>query len=117
MTDKRTHTIDATNQRLGRLASHIAHLILGKDTTTFARNTVAPVEIVVENVDALDLPEKKKETKVYDRYSGFHGGRKEETMQEVIDKKGTREVLTKAVYNMLPNNRLRKARMKNLIIK
>ena len=117
MTEKRVHTVDATGKRLGRVASHIAHVLLGKDTTTFAKHTIAPVEVVVENVDSLDISDKKKETKIYDRYSGFHGGRKEETLQELIDKKGTSEALKKAVYNMLPGNRLRKERMKNLVIK
>lgn len=117
MTEKRTHTIDATDKKLGRLASAVAHVLLGKDTTAFAKNTIAPVSVVVENVDALDISDKKMETKIYDRYSGFHGGRKEESLREVIEKKGTAEVLKKAVYNMLPGNRLRNERMKNLIIK
>ncbi|PCH92284.1 50S ribosomal protein L13 [Candidatus Kaiserbacteria bacterium] len=117
MTEKRDHTIDATGKRLGRFASAIAHTLLGKDTTSFAKNTVASVVVTVENVDALEISDKKKETKIYDRYSGFHGGRKEETLEELIAKKGVAEALKKAVHNMLPNNRLRKARMKNLIIK
>lgn len=117
MTEKREHTIDVAGKRLGRVASHIAHMLLGKDTTDFAKNKVANVVITVENVDNLDIPEEKRVTKVYDRYSGFHGGRKEETLEELIAKKGVGEALRKAVYNMLPNNRLRKARMKNLIIK
>ena len=117
MTEKREHTVDAKGKRLGRVASSIAHVLLGKDQTDFAKNTVAKVAVVVENVNDLDIPEGKRETKVYDRYSGFHGGRKEETLEEVVTKKGTSEVLKRAVYNMLPANRLRKDRMKNLIIK
>lgn len=117
MTDKRQHILNAEGERLGRFASSIAHILLGKDSTDFAKNVVAPTTVTVENVDKLDIDEKKATTKVYDRYSGFHGGHKEETLEEVVAKKGTAEVLTRAVYNMLPNNRLRKARMKNLIIK
>lgn len=117
MTEKQTHTIDVSGKRLGRVASQIAHVLLGKDRTDFAKNVVANVEVNVENVDALDISEKKRTTKIYDRYSGFHGGRKEETLEELIAKKGVSEALKKAVYNMLPANRLRKNRMKNLIIK
>ena len=117
MTEKHQHTIDATGKKLGRFASSIAHIILGKDRTDFAKNTVAPVTVIVENVDALDISPKKKETKMYDRYSGFPGGRKEYSLEELIAKKGVAEALKAAVYNMLPNNRLRTARMKNLIIK
>ncbi|MBL4644775.1 MAG: uL13 family ribosomal protein [Candidatus Pacebacteria bacterium] len=117
MTQKREHTIDATGEKLGRFASSIAHIILGKDQTDFAKNVVAPVNVTVENVDALDISNKKKDTKIYDHYSGFHGGRKEYSLQELIAKKGVGEALKVAVFNMLPNNRLRKARMKNLVIK
>lgn len=115
-TDTRTVTIDATGKRIGRLASEIAHIILGKDTTGFAKNVVAPVRVEVTHVDALDVSEKKRTEKVYDRYSGFHGGRKEETLEEVVAKKGMAEVLRRAVYNMLPANRLRNERMKNVTI-
>ena len=115
--EKRDHTVDATGQKLGRFASSIAHVLLGKDQTDFAKNKVANVAVTVENVDSLDIPEAKMTGKVYDRYSGFHGGRKEETLEELIAKKGVAEALKKAVHNMLPNNRLRKERMKNLIIK
>jgi len=117
MTEKRTHTINAEGQKLGRLASAIAHVLLGKDAPDFAKHVVAPVEVIVENVDKLDMSEKKATTKVYDRYSGYHGGRKEETLEEVVAKKGMAEVLRRAVRNMLPHNRLRKERMKNLISK
>lgn len=117
MTEKREHTIDATGQRLGRLASSISHILQGKDRTDFAKNTIAPVSVFVENVDNLDITDRKKETKIYDRYSGYHGGRTEETLEELIAKKGVSEALKKAVHNMLPGNRLRKERMKNLIIK
>jgi len=117
MTEKRELTIDVRNKRLGRVASQIAHILLGKDQTDFAKNTIANVSVTVENVNGLDLPEEKRTTKIYDRYSGFHGGRTEESMEEVIEKKGHGELLQRAVLNMLPANRLRKARMKNLKIK
>jgi len=111
------HTWDASGEKLGRLATKIAHTLLGKDTTNFARNTIASVLITIENVDALSISDKKKKTKIYDHYSGYPGGRKEITLEELIEKKGFGEALKNAVYNMLPNNRLRKARMKHLIIK
>ncbi len=110
-------TFDATGKRIGRLATSIAHTLLGKDRTDFARNTVAPVTVSVENVDKMDISDKKARTKIYDHYSGYHGGRKEQTLEEIVAKKGHSEILKMAVYNMLPGNRLRKARMKNLIIK
>ncbi len=112
----RTHTFDAHGKRLGRLASDIAHILLGKDAPDTAKHVVAPVRVTVENVAQLDIPEEKRTTKVYTRYSGHPGGLKKETLEDVIARKGEAEALRRAVYNMLPANRLRKARMKNLII-
>lgn len=110
------HTIDAQGQRLGRMASQIAVLLMGKDRPDFAANTIAPVTVVVNNASLMDIDNTKKDTKIYDRYSGYPGGRKEMTMREVIEKKGYAPLIENAVYGMLPGNKLRKQVMKNLII-
>ena len=115
--EKTEHSIDATGKKLGRVASGVAHILLGKNSTSFAKNVVAQIHVTVENVELLDVPERKRTGKIYTRYSGYPGGLKKATLKEVIDKKGMGEALSMAVKNMLPNNRLRKARMKNLVIK
>jgi len=114
--ETRKYQIDATGKRLGRLASEIAQLLLGKDKADFAKNVVAPVVVEVTNASKLDIDIKKQEEKKYVRYSGYPGGLKESTMSDVIEKKGYSEVLRKAVYGMIPGNKLRDPRMKNLII-
>ncbi len=110
------HKINTESKKLGRLASEIAHILLGKDSTDFAKNKVSDVKVYVENLSAMDISEKKINKKEYQRYSGYPGGRKVKFMKDVVAKKGLKDVLQKAVYNMLPNNKLRKPRMKNLII-
>jgi len=115
-TETTQHTVDAQGQRLGRFASQIAVLLMGKDRPDFAHNTIAPVTVTVNNASLMDIDNKKKDTKIYDRYSGYPGGRKEQTMREVIEKKGYAPLIENAVYGMLPGNKLRKQIMKNLIV-
>lgn len=107
---------DATDQRLGRLASAIAVALMGKDRSDYAPNKIAPVQVVVDNVDQLDISDKKASEKTYQSYSGYPGGLKEVSMNKVIEKKGKAEVLRKAVLGMLPKNKLQKPRILNLII-
>jgi large subunit ribosomal protein L13 len=110
------HTIDARGKRLGRVATEAAHLLMGKHRTDAARNVVAPVTVTIENASKLLIDEKKRNQKKYDRYSGYPDGRSELTMTQLAEKKGYREVVRKAVYGMLPGNKLRAKRMKQLTI-
>ncbi|MDP2650159.1 MAG: 50S ribosomal protein L13 [bacterium] len=115
--EKEAYTIDAKGKRIGRVASQAAHALLGKHRTDFVKHKTAPVLVVVENANHMSITEAKTTGKVYTRYSGHPGGLKKTTLEEVMAKKGSGEVIRKAVYNMLPANRLRKARMKNLVVK
>ena len=115
-TEIKKHNIDASGKRLGRVASEVAALLIGKDRTDAVRHQVAPVEVIVEHAANLMIEEKKRMQTEYDRYSGYPGGRSVLTMQKLIEKKGYSEVLRKAIYGMLPSNRLRAPRMKKLII-
>ncbi len=112
-----TYTIDATDRTLGRVASDAAHALLGKRSVHFAKNQAIPVTVVIENADKLHLPSRRTKGKVYTRYSGYPGGFFETRMDEMITKKGIAEVLKKTVDGMIPRNKLRKPRMKNLVVK
>ncbi len=114
--EMRTITLDATGKRPGRLASEIADIVNGKDTVVYAPNQAPNVRVKVEHASRMHISEKKKKEKVYDRYSGYFGGRREETLAQVITKKGYGEVLRRAVYGMLPDNRLRTEKMKKIQI-
>ena len=116
-TTQRTIQIDAAGRPLGRVASEAASHILGKTSPDFAKNKVADVIVEVSNVEKLKISEAKRMQKIYQRYSGYPSGQKEMTLSELIEKKGYAEVLRRAVDGMIPRNRLRNPRMKNLIIK
>ncbi|OGG94379.1 50S ribosomal protein L13 [Candidatus Kaiserbacteria bacterium RIFCSPLOWO2_12_FULL_52_8] len=111
-----THTIDATDRTLGRVASEAAHALLGKRSVHFVKNQALPVKVVIENASKLHLPKRRTEGKVYLHYTGYPGGQRSIRMDEMITKKGIEEVVKKTVDGMIPRNKLRTPRMKNLIV-
>ncbi len=111
-----THTIDATGKSLGRTASKAAALLIGKDTAAFARNKPGTNKVEIINTSKAKIDVKKQKTKLYEMYSGYPGGFRTPSMEEVIGKKGYSEVFKLAVYGMIPRNKLRPILMKNLKI-
>ncbi len=111
------YTIDAQGKKLGRVASDAASLLMGKKTTSFAKNEVAKVEVEIVNADKTDMSAVKKNRDTYVTYTGFRGGLNTETLAHLIARRGMTEVYRRAVYGMLPDNRLRDVRIKNLTIK
>lgn len=112
-----TYTIDATDRTLGRVASEAAHALLGKRSVHFVKNQALPVTVIIENAGKLHLPKRRTEGKVYLHYTGYPGGQRAIRMDEMITKKGIAEVVKKTVDGMIPRNKLRTPRMKNLIVK
>ncbi len=113
---KKLYTIDAAGKRLGRVASEAAKVLLGKHDPKMVKHAVSFVEVHVEHAGKLVIDERKQIKKTYERYSGFPGGRKEVRLAKVADEKGKRELIRRAVYGMLPNNKLRAVRMKRIKI-
>lgn len=113
---KSTHTIDAQSQKIGRIASAAAKVLMGKNSTAYAPNVVADVEVRIINAAKADVSTKKKDEKIYRRYTGFPGGLIDTTMARMIEKKGMSEVFRIAVKGMLPKNKLQSRIMKNLVV-
>lgn len=116
MEDKNIHTIDAKGKRLGRVATEAAHILMGKDDTSFVRNKVISSGVSITNAGQILIDAKKLKQKEYTRYSGHPGGLKKESLGKVVKDKGIAEALSRAVYGMLPSNKLRSPRMKLLSI-
>ncbi|MEK7536962.1 MAG: 50S ribosomal protein L13 [Patescibacteria group bacterium] len=110
------YRIDATNQSLGRLASQVASILRGKTNPKFQPHILSREKVLVENVQKVKLTGKKMEQKKYYHYSGYPGGLREKKVKDVFQK-NPNEVLRRAVWGMLPKNRLRKEMIKNLEIK
>jgi len=113
---KKEYTIDAAGKSLGRVASEAAKMLMGKTLPSYTPNIRSHVRVSITNASQLIARERKIIQKTYTRYSGYPGGFKKETLSRLNARKGHREAMRRAIHSMLPDNTLRVARMKNLII-
>ena len=111
----KTHTIDATGKRLGKIATEAAAILIGKNNPNFAKHIIADVKVEITNASKMDIPEKKK-GEIYQSYSGYPGGRRTETLEHLGERLGYREALRRSISGMLPKNKHRKPLLHNLII-
>jgi large subunit ribosomal protein L13 len=107
------HVIDATDVVLGRLASHVATLLRGKHKPTFAPHVDTGDFVVVVNAGKVALSGNKREDKLSHRHSGFPGGLTSVPFGELLDK-NPRRAIERAVWGMLPKNRLGRKMLKKL---
>lgn len=110
------YTIDATNKKLGRVATEAAMLLMGKNTPDYARHAESGNTVEIVNAGSLSITLKKQRDTVYTTYSGYPGGLKVARMEQVMEKKGKSELVRIAVKGMLPKNKLQARMMKNLTI-
>lgn len=108
-----THTIDVKDKVLGRIATQVALFLRGKNKATFRPNLDEGSYVVIKNVDKMKFTGSKIEKKEYKRHTGFVGHLKVTKMGKIYKDK-PEKVFIKAVYNMLPKNKLRSEMMKRL---
>ena len=114
--ERKIHKIDAEGKAVGRLASEIATLLIGKHRVDYVPHHDMGDFVEVSNAKAVNITGKKLEQKFYYSHSGFPGGLKTTQMKTLFGKNPS-EVLRKSVSRMLPKNKLRNERMKRLVIK
>jgi len=107
------HVIDATDQVLGRLATRVARLLMGKHKPIFSRNLDVGDYVVIINAEKVRVTGDKAKQKVYYRHSGYPGGLKSITYDKLMQANPTR-VIEHAVKGMLPHTRLGANMMKKL---
>ena len=107
------HVIDADGQVLGRLATSVARLLIGKHKPDFTPHVDAGDYVVVVNAVGIKVTGKKRTDKIYYRHSFFAGGLKSRTYEETVTRFPTRP-LELAVKRMLPKNRHQSPRMRRL---
>lgn len=107
------HEYDLKGKVLGRAASDIARLLIGKNKVTYTPHVDGGDYVVAVNADKIEVTGKKMSDKLYQRHSGHPGGFKEETLSELMEKDPTRAI-TYAVKGMLPKNKLQDLRLKRL---
>lgn len=97
--------VDAAGQTVGRLASRVAQLLRGKHKVDFTPNQMGGDFVIVVNADKVVFTGGKLDQKVYTRYTGYQGGLKTTTARDMLAKHPER-VLERAVWGMLPKNRM-----------
>lgn len=107
------YKIDAAGRAIGRVASQAAAILRGKNLKNFAPNIDFGNLVTIENVSRVKITGNKMEGKKYYHHSGYPGGLKVKLMKELE----LTEVMKRAVWRMLPNNKLRDKMIKRLAIK
>jgi large subunit ribosomal protein L13 len=107
------HVIDATDVVLGRLAVQTANLLRGKHKPTFAPHVDGGDFVIVVNADKIALTGNKRTTKMAYRHSGYPGGLTTTAFGDLLDK-DPRRAIERAVWGMLPKNRLGRQMLKKL---
>lgn len=111
--DRRWYVVDAKDQVLGRFATRIATIIRGKNKPTFSPNADTGDFVVVINADKIKVTGKREELKTYSWHTGYPGGRKTLSYNEMKERK-PEFIIMNAVKGMLPKNRLGNQLLKKL---
>ena len=111
--DARWYHVDATDQVLGRLATKIATVLMGKHKVTYTPHVDTGDFVVVTNAHKVRVTGKKADTMLYPRYSYHPGGYKEIPFKRVLERHPERIIL-EAVRRMLPKNALGRRMLKKL---
>lgn len=112
---RKWHLENAQDKILGRFATKIASLLMGKGKPCFVRNLDCGDYIVIINAKKVAVTGKKELNKKYIRHSGYPGGYKEETLRDLRERR-PEEIIRHAVKGMLPQNKLGASMMKRLYI-
>jgi len=112
--ENKIYTIDASGKTLGRVSTLAASYLMGKNSVNYARNKVLDIKVEIINASKTKMSEKRAKETLHEKYSGYPGGLKFSTNEEIIKKKGWAGLYELSVSGMLPGNKLKPKMMKNL---
>jgi large subunit ribosomal protein L13 len=110
---KHWYVIDATDAVVGRLAVQIAPILMGKHRPTYTPHIDTGDYVIVTNVDKVVFTGEKWQQKIYQRYSGYPGGQREETAWKLFQRHPER-ILELAIQRMLPKSKMGRHMMSKL---
>ena len=113
--ERKWYVVDAEGKTLGRLATEVARLLRGKTKPQYTPHVDTGDFVIVVNADRVNVTGRKAEQKLYRRHTGYPGGLKEVSYEQMMDRKPT-EIVRKAVYGMMPKTRLARQQFKKLKI-
>ena len=111
--NRQYHLFDAQGKVLGRLATEIAKTLSGRNKVDYVPHIDGGDFVIVINMDKIHVTGNKLKGKIYHKYSGYPGGITTIALKDLL-KKDSREVINKAVFGMLPKNKLRAKMMLRL---
>jgi large subunit ribosomal protein L13 len=111
--ERRWFVVDATDETLGRLASRVARVLIGKHKATYTPNLDTGDHVIVLNASKIAVTSDKLETKQYQRHSGHPQGFKEESLGKLMARR-PEEVVRRAVKGMIPHTRLGAQQLRKL---
>jgi len=109
------YVVDGANQTVGRMCAKIAAVLRGKNKAYYTPHVDCGDYVIVTNCDKVVFTGNKLDEKIYDTFSGYPGGRKEETAKTLM-KRRPEVVIERAVKGMLPKNRLGRKMFKKLFV-
>ena len=107
--------VDGTNQTVGRMCSRIAAVLRGKNKASYTPHVDTGDYVIVTNCEKVVLTGKKLDQKMYDHFTGYPGGLKEEVASSLL-KRRPEVIIERAVKGMLPKNRLGRKMIKKLFV-
>ena len=113
--ERNWYVIDAAGKPLGRVATKAAHVLRGKNKTTYTPHVDCGDYVIIINADKVKLTGNKLNDKMYYNHSGYPGGLRERNAKVMIEKY-PEEMMERAVKGMLPHNRLVRAMYKKLFV-
>ena len=111
--ERKWHVIDAEGRNLGRMASEVASILRGKKKPTFTPHVDCGDYVIVINAEKVAVTGKKRQEKIYKRHTGYPGGLRECTFEELMEKHPT-EAVRHAVKGMMPKGKLGRQMFKKL---
>lgn len=115
-TVKRTwYVVDGTNQTVGRMCSRIAAVLRGKNKASYTPHVDTGDFVIVINADKVAFTGNKLEEKLYDHFTGYPGGLKQETAKNLLSRR-PEVIVERGVKGMLPKNRLGRKMFKKLFV-
>jgi large subunit ribosomal protein L13 len=109
------YVVDGTNQTVGRMCARIAAVLRGKNKAYYTPHVDCGDFIIVTNCDKVKFTGNKMQDKLYDTFSGYPGGRKEEPAKNLLARR-PEVVIERAIKGMLPKNRLGRQMYKKLFV-
>lgn len=109
------HFFDANNKVLGRLATEVAKIVIGKTDLDYAPNKISRNKVVITNAGKISVTGKKLKDKIYHWHTEYPKGIRQINLEDMMKKDPT-EALHKAIKGMLPDNKLKKFRIRNVFI-